>query len=58
FVRPDPRDLADLAGLAEAGVVGVTVARTFPLERAAEAHRSAAEHPGSQGRTVVAVDWE
>ncbi|MBL3807517.1 NADP-dependent oxidoreductase [Streptomyces sp. BRB081] len=58
FVRPDPRDLADLAGLAEAGVVGVTVARTFPLERAAEAHRAAAEHPGSQGRTVVAVDWE
>ncbi|MFB6600109.1 NADP-dependent oxidoreductase [Streptomyces diastaticus] len=58
FVRPDPRDLADLAGLAEAGVVGVTVARTFPLERAAEAHWAAAEHPGSQGRTVVAVDWE
>ncbi|MFD4989368.1 NADP-dependent oxidoreductase [Streptomyces sp. NPDC058374] len=57
FVRPDPYDLADLAGLAEAGAVDVTVARTFPLERTAEAHRQAAEHPGSQGKTVITVDW-
>ncbi|AGI91452.1 NADP-dependent oxidoreductase [Streptomyces albidoflavus] len=58
FVRPDPHDLADLAGLAEAGAVGVTVARSFPLDRADDAHRAAAQYPGSQGKTVITVDWE
>ncbi len=39
FVRPDPADLATLAGLVEQGRLRVPVTATFPLEKAAEAQR-------------------
>ncbi len=42
FVRPDPTDLAALAGLVDSGRLKVNVARTFPLEEAADAHRMSA----------------
>ena len=38
FVRPDAIGLEDLAGRADAGELRPEIARTFPLERAAEAH--------------------
>lgn len=56
FVRPDPTDLAALADLAEQGALTVRVARTFPLEQAAEAQRANMEG-GLQGKVVVTVDW-
>ena len=39
FVYPDPDDLAELVAMVEAGTLTVEVARTFPLDQAAEAHR-------------------
>ncbi len=42
FVRPDPTDLAALAGLVDGGRLKVTVAKTFPLSEAAEAQRMSA----------------
>ncbi|MFI9821941.1 NADP-dependent oxidoreductase [Streptomyces sp. NPDC052013] len=57
FVRPDPQDLRHLAELAEQGAVGVHVSRTFPLERAADAHRLNQEGR-TRGKIVVTVDWE
>ncbi|OII67681.1 MULTISPECIES: NADP-dependent oxidoreductase [unclassified Streptomyces] len=56
FVRPDAEDLAALAALAEEGALSVHVARTFPLEQAAEAQR-ANQEGGLQGKVVVTVDW-
>ncbi|WP_369245451.1 NADP-dependent oxidoreductase [Streptomyces sp. R41] len=56
FVRPDPYDLQSLCDLAEQGVVSVHVSETFPLERAADAHRLSAEGR-TQGKIVVTVDW-
>lgn len=54
FVRPDPSDLTALAALAEEGVLTVRVAKTFPLEQAADAQR--ANHEGGlQGKVVVTV---
>ncbi|MFB7190108.1 NADP-dependent oxidoreductase [Streptomyces sp. NPDC056230] len=57
FVRPDAKDLAHLAELAERGVVTVHVDRVFPLERAADAHRLN-EQGRTRGKIVVTVPWE
>ncbi|MFI6643325.1 NADP-dependent oxidoreductase [Streptomyces sp. NPDC050504] len=57
FVRPDADDLKALADLADRGAVTVHVERTFPLERAADAHRLNAEGR-TRGKIVVTVDWE
>ncbi|MCZ9346483.1 NADP-dependent oxidoreductase [Streptomyces sp. TRM76130] len=54
FVRPDPRDLRHLAELADQGVVTVHVSRTYPLERAADAHR-ASQEKHTRGKIVVTV---
>ncbi|WP_317445273.1 NADP-dependent oxidoreductase [Streptomyces collinus] len=56
FVRPDTDDLTRLSELAEEGVVSVHVSQTFPLERAAEAHRLNQEGR-TRGKIVVKVDW-
>ncbi|MGN9775430.1 NADP-dependent oxidoreductase [Micromonospora sp. H33] len=39
FVKPSTADLSVLAGLVDAGRLTVHVARTFPLDQAADAHR-------------------
>ncbi|WP_328867608.1 NADP-dependent oxidoreductase [Streptomyces sp. NBC_00341] len=57
FVRPDAKDLAHLAELAERGIITVHVDRVFPLERTAEAHRLNAQGR-TRGKIVVTVDWE
>lgn len=54
FVRPDPDDLRRLSDLAAEGAVAVHVSETFPLERAAEAHRSNQEG-STRGKIVVTV---
>ncbi|MFF0426244.1 NADP-dependent oxidoreductase [Streptomyces sp. NPDC004520] len=54
WVRPDAADLAALADLADAGVVTVRVAKTFPLEQAADAQRANAAG-GLNGKVVVTV---
>ena len=54
FVRPDAEDLTKLAELAEAGAVRVHVQETFPLERAADAHRRNQEG-STRGKIVVTV---
>ncbi|WP_405852738.1 NADP-dependent oxidoreductase [Streptomyces sp. NBC_00090] len=54
WVRPDPVDLAAIADLVDEGVLTVRVARTFPLERAADAQRANAEG-GLNGKVVVTV---
>ncbi|MFF0475749.1 NADP-dependent oxidoreductase [Streptomyces sp. NPDC004284] len=54
WVRPDAADLAALADLADAGVITVRVARTFPLEQAADAQRANAAG-GLNGKVVVTV---
>ncbi|GGT41606.1 NADP-dependent oxidoreductase [Streptomyces purpureus] len=56
WVRPDAADLAALAELAEQGVITVPVAKTFPLEEAAEAQRANAIG-GLHGKVVVTVEW-
>ncbi|WP_406728313.1 NADP-dependent oxidoreductase [Streptomyces sp. GD-15H] len=55
FVRPDPQDLGHLSELAEQGAVSVHVSKTFPLERAADAHRLNQEGR-TRGKIVVTVD--
>ncbi len=55
FVRPDPADLQRLSDLAAEGVISVHVSDTFPLERAAEAHRLNQEGR-TRGKIVVTVD--
>ncbi|MCX4760840.1 NADP-dependent oxidoreductase [Streptomyces sp. NBC_01275] len=57
WVRPDAEDLTRLAELAEQGVVSVHVSETFPLERAADAHRLNQEGR-TRGKIVVTVDWD
>ena len=47
LVEPDGDGLQELAALVDSGAVRVRVAETFPLERAADAHRL-----GEQGRTA------
>ena len=39
FVRPDQHDLEELARMADAGQLRVPIAKAFPLEQIAEAHR-------------------
>ncbi|MEU8547344.1 NADP-dependent oxidoreductase [Streptomyces roseoverticillatus] len=55
FVRPDRSDLTALSDLAENGKLTVEVAKTFPLERTAEAHRLS-EEGHTRGKIVVTVD--
>ncbi|MFE7776772.1 NADP-dependent oxidoreductase [Streptomyces sp. NPDC057445] len=57
FVRPNPADLYRLSELAEEEVISVHVARTFPLEKTADAHRLN-EEGHTRGKIVVTVDWE
>jgi NADPH:quinone reductase-like Zn-dependent oxidoreductase len=57
FVRPDAEDLLRVSELAEQGAVSVHVSETFPLERAADAHRLS-ERGRTRGKIVVTVDWE
>ncbi|WP_336321690.1 NADP-dependent oxidoreductase [Streptomyces lavendofoliae] len=54
WVRPDPADLTALAELAEQGVLTVRVAKSFPLEQAADAQRANMEG-GLHGKVVVTV---
>lgn len=54
FVRPDPNDLAALAGLADDGRLTVTIAKTFPLTEAAEAQRLNAEGH-TRGKIVLEI---
>ena len=39
FVRPDHHDLEELGRMADAGQLRVPIAKAFPLEQLAEAHR-------------------
>ncbi|MEV7690496.1 NADP-dependent oxidoreductase [Streptomyces bungoensis] len=57
FVRPDAEDLGKLSELAEQGDLSVNVQETFPLERAADAHRLNQEGR-TRGKIVVTVDRE
>ncbi|MGW1914461.1 NADP-dependent oxidoreductase [Streptomyces sp. NPDC002076] len=57
FVRPDAQDLSTLSRLAEQGVVSVHVQETFPLERAADAHRTN-QTGRTRGKIVVTVGRE
>ena len=52
FVRADGRQLAELVAMVEAGTLTPRVAETFPLEKAAAAHRRFAEG-GIRGRLVL-----
>ncbi|MFE2279740.1 NADP-dependent oxidoreductase [Streptomyces sp. NPDC059454] len=54
FVRPDPQDLQHLSDLADQGTVTIHVSETFPLERAADAHRLNQEGR-TRGKIVVTV---
>ncbi|MEV0440644.1 NADP-dependent oxidoreductase [Streptomyces spectabilis] len=56
FVRPDADDLRRLTELVEQDVLTVHVDATFPLERAADAHRLS-EQGRTRGKIVVTVDW-
>ena len=54
FVRPDQHDLEELGRMADAGQLRVPIAKAFPLERTADAHRLvAAGHV--RGKVVVTV---
>ncbi|MGW1074069.1 NADP-dependent oxidoreductase [Streptomyces sp. NPDC002537] len=54
FVRPDAADLTALTEMAEAGVLGVEVARVFPLTETGAAQRLSAEGH-TRGKIVVTV---
>ncbi len=54
WVRPDTRDLAELADLAARGIVQVEVSQTFDLDHAADAYR-ALETGHTRGKIVVRV---
>ncbi|MFI5571472.1 NADP-dependent oxidoreductase [Streptomyces sp. NPDC051740] len=54
FVRPDPRDLQHLSDLADQGTITIHVSETFPLERAADAHRLNQEGR-TRGKIVVTM---
>jgi NADPH:quinone reductase-like Zn-dependent oxidoreductase len=55
FVRPDSTDLAVLVQHVEAGRLKVVVSETFPLEKAADAHRLV-EDGHVRGKVVLTVD--
>lgn len=55
WVRPDAEQLAELAQLVVDGVVRVEIAETFPLARAADAHR-AVETGHVRGKVVITLD--
>ncbi|WP_329212725.1 NADP-dependent oxidoreductase [Streptomyces sp. NBC_00683] len=57
FVRPDAQDLAQIAELAEQGIITVHVDQVFTLEQAADAYRLN-EQGRTRGKIVVTVDWE
>ena len=54
LVEPDHVGLEAIAALVDAGALAVRVARTFPLERAADAHRLG-ERGRLQGKLVLTV---
>ena len=54
LVEPDHGGLEALAALAEAGALRTRVARTFPLEQAARAHRIG-ETGRARGKLVLSV---
>ncbi|MFF9284181.1 NADP-dependent oxidoreductase [Streptomyces griseosporeus] len=54
WVRPDAEDLQQLSELADQGVVRVHVSDTFPLDRAADAHRLN-QTGRTRGKIVVTV---
>ncbi|PWD51350.1 alcohol dehydrogenase [Serinibacter arcticus] len=54
WVRPSSEQLGELAQLVADGVVRLEIAETFPLERAADAHR-AVETGHVRGKVVVTV---
>jgi NADPH:quinone reductase-like Zn-dependent oxidoreductase len=54
FVRPERHDLEELARMADAGQLRVHVAKTFPLERTADAQRLVAEGH-VRGKVVVTL---
>ncbi|MFD7766547.1 NADP-dependent oxidoreductase [Streptomyces sp. NPDC059787] len=54
FVRPDSRDLQHLSDLADQGTITIHVSETFPLERAADAHRLNQEGR-TRGKIVVTM---
>ena len=54
FVRPDAHDLEELGRMADAGQLRVPIAKAFPLEQTADAHRLlAGGHV--RGKVVVTV---
>jgi NADPH:quinone reductase-like Zn-dependent oxidoreductase len=54
FVRPDVHDLEELARMTDAGQLRVPIAKAFPLEQIAEAHRLVAEGH-VRGKVVVTI---
>jgi NADPH:quinone reductase-like Zn-dependent oxidoreductase len=54
FVRPDQHDLEELARMADAGQLRVPIAKAFPLERIADAHRMVGEGH-VRGKVVVTL---
>jgi NADPH:quinone reductase-like Zn-dependent oxidoreductase len=54
FVRPERHDLEELAGMADAGRLRVVIAKAFPLEQTADAHRLVAEGH-VRGKVVVTL---
>jgi NADPH:quinone reductase-like Zn-dependent oxidoreductase len=54
FVRPDAHDLEELGRMADAGQLRVPIAKAFPLEATAEAHRLVARGH-VRGKVVVTV---
>ena len=53
-VAPDPRELAQLAGLVDQGRLRPVVSQTFPLSEGRQAFESGG-HPRPPGKTVLAV---
>ena len=54
FVRPDQHDLEELGRMADAGQLRVPIAKAFPLEQIADAHRLVAEGH-VRGKVVVTL---
>jgi NADPH:quinone reductase-like Zn-dependent oxidoreductase len=54
FVRPDVHDLEELARMADAGQLRVSIAKAFPLEQVADAQRLVGEGH-VRGKVVVTL---